>query len=375
MFAMACGAGALIVILSTFNGFENLATSLQESFQPDITILPRKGKYFELSDTMLHTIQRLEDVTHISKTIEDKIYIKYGNKDALASIKGVDSFFFKTNSIGNYLVAGDTLLENDEYSFAILGMGIAQKLNINLNNQFEQLELFSPKFEMNGLSLGDNFDRAYITPGGIFSIYQEYDDKYILVPISFMQYMKSVNENQITALEIKLKNNNSSKREIQKIVGADFEVKTKLELNETFYRISQIEKMITFFILVFVLVILSFNFIGSLSMHIIEKENDIRTLYYMGCTRKSIFRLYLLYGTLQGMFGGIIGLIAGLALCIIQHFLGLVSLPGNGTFVVQAYPVTIHFSDIIYIFIVLFLVSSVASIFPAHKAMKTIELS
>ena len=375
MFAMACGAGALIIILSTFNGFENLSTSLQESFQPDLTISSVKNKSFPIAEAMWNKILKDPNVEKISMVYEDKVYLKYMNKDVLATMKGVDPSFFQTNEVKHYIVAGDTVLENEEYSFAMVGMGIAQKLNINLNNQFEQIAVFSPKSSMGGASVLDNFERNYITPGGVFSVYQEYDDKFVLVPISFMQYLKSAEENQVTSLELKLRNpsNKASQEKLSMLLGDSFEVKNKLELNATFYRISQIEKMITFFILVFILIILSFNFIGSLTMHIIEKEADIKMLHYLGLKSKEVFKLYMIYGVLQGMLGGIFGLIIGISICVIQYFFGIITLPGSGTFVVRAYPVMIYGSDVGFILLILFLVSSLASIFPALRAKKIVE--
>ena len=375
MFAMACGAGALIIILSTFNGFENLSTSLQESFQPDLTISSVKNKSFPVDEAMWNKILKDPNVEKISMVYEDKVYLKYMNKDILATMKGVDPSFFQTNEVKHYIVAGDTVLENEEYSFAMVGMGIAQKLNINLNNQFEQIAVFSPKSSMGGASVLDNFERNYITPGGVFSVYQEYDDKFVLVPISFMQYLKSAEENQVTSLELKLRNpsNKASQEKLRMLLGDSFEVKNKLELNATFYRISQIEKMITFFILVFILIILSFNFIGSLTMHIIEKEADIKMLHYLGLKSKEVFKLYMIYGVLQGMLGGIFGLIIGISICVIQYFFGIITLPGSGTFVVRAYPVMIYGSDVGFILLILFLVTSLASIFPALRAKKIVE--
>jgi len=367
---MACGAGALIIILSTFNGFENLAAGLQESFQPDITVTPIKNKQFQISSEQWKALNAHPNVKMVSMIYEDKVYVKYGNKDLLASMKGVDRSYFQTNEVKDYIVAGDTVLENDEYSFAMIGMGLAQKLGINLNNQFEQMEVFSPKSEAGGTSMLDNFERSFITPGAVFSIYQEYDDKYILVPIAFMQYLKSVDENQITALEIKLKNSSekSIKQDVEQILGRGFKVRDKLELNETFYKISRIEKMITFFILVFVLLILSFNFIGSLTMHILEKKEDIQMLYYLGLKSKDIFRLYMVYGILQGVLGGLAGLGIGLIVCAIQYYFGVIELPGSGTFVIQAYPVMIYGEDVLYISLILVIVSALASIFPAWRA-------
>jgi lipoprotein-releasing system permease protein len=376
MFAMACGTGALLVILSTFNGFDSLSRNLNESFQPDLTILPKKNKQFEISDSIFDLISKQNNIAFVSKILEEKVYIQYQKQETIASIKGVDNTYFKTNRVSDFIVAGDSILENENYSFALLGVGVAQKLNINLDNQFEQLSIFYPKAESNStLSLTDNFERNYITPGGVFSIFQDYDDKYVLVPLSFVQSLQQSESTMVSSLEIKLKNSEitSSKNEIQKILGDKFIVKNKLELNASFYKISRIEKMVVFFILVFVLIILSFNFIGSLTMHIIEKNRDIHILHYLGLKPIEIFKLYIIYGMMQGLLGGVIGLILGTTICIIQQLFGIVPMPGSGTFVVSAYPVQISAEDVFMILLILIFVSALASIYPAMRARKVIE--
>ena len=377
MFAMGCGAGALLIILSTFNGFENLSKSLNESFQPDLTIKPKRNKQFELDEVLLKKIVQNPNVQSISKILEEKVYVKYRESEALANIKGVDENYFKTNDVADFIVAGDTILENENYSFALMGIGVAQKLNVNLDNQFEQLSIYFPKSQSGGgLGLKDNFELNYITPGGVFSIFQDYDEKYIIAPLSFVQYLNNSDGNTISGLEIKLKNNqnHSTQEELRNVLGDQFEIKNKLELNESFYKISRIEKLIVFFILTFVLIILSFNFIGSLTMHIIEKNQDIKILHYLGLKAKEILYLYITYGVMQGLLGGLIGLGLGALICFIQQIFGIIQMPGSGTFVISAYPVLIYWSDVLMILAILLAVSLLASIFPAMRARKSIEI-
>lgn len=373
---MACGAGALIVILSTFNGFENLSRSLNESFQPDLTISVVKNKQFELDEAKFLQIKKVKGVAAVSRVLEEKVYVKYLNTDALASMKGVDESYFQTNKVNDYIIGGDSVLENETYSFGLLGAGIASKLQVNINNQFDPIAVYCPKSEVNTTSLNDGFELSYLTPGGVFSIYQDYDEKYIIAPLSFVQYLRGHDESVISALEVKVSNENNLKSiqsDIQEILGTDFKVKSRLELNESFYRISQIEKLVTVFILSFILVILSFNFIGSLTMHIIEKHADIKMLHYMGMTENSIFKLYLVYGLSQGVLGGVLGLFIGVVICILQYTFGIVKMPGSGTFVIQDYPVMIYLEDVIMILAILVLVSVLASYFPAKRAAAYVQ--
>lgn len=375
MFAMGCGAAALIVILSTFNGFENLSTSLNESFQPDIIVQPSKNKQFNIADDKLEAIQKNKYIAAVSKVLEEKVYVQYKGASVLATIKGVDASYFNTNQIKDYVIEGDTILENDNYNFAMLGVGIAQRLNINLNNQFETLSIYAPKTLGGGMQLQDNFELGYLIPGGVFSIYQDYDEKYIIAPIGFVQYMMNKDVETVSALEIRLGTNNiaEAKSSLQQILGDGFTIKSKMEMNETFYRISRVEKLVTFFILSFILIILSFNFIGSLTMHIIEKQNDIKMLHYLGLKSSDVFRLYLSYGTLQGLWGGLLGLTVGVGICVIQHYFGIIKMPGSGTFVIQDYPVMIYWQDVVLIFLLLVGVSFLASIFPALKAQRDVK--
>ncbi len=373
MVAMGCGAGALIVILSAFNGLEKISMSLNESFQSDLTILPKKNKQFDINLETWSKINKLKNINHASKTLEEKIYVKYQNGEALATLKGVDSSYFKTNEISKFIVDGDSILETDEYSFGLLGSGIASQLNVNIQNSIEPLSIYFPKGEFSG-GLSDNFDLNYITPGGIFRLCQEYDDKYILAPLAFVQYLNNSDENRVSSIELSIKKGTEFevRNELMNILGNEFMVKNKLELNETFYRISKIEKFLVMLIMIFVLIILSFNFIGSLTMHLIEKSNDLKTLYYIGLSGQNIYKLYIALGMMQGLLGGLVGLVIGIIICLLQDTFGFLTLPHSETFIVQSYPVFVSLSDCILVLIILVFVSFFASIFPALKAKKSV---
>lgn len=369
MIAMAVGSAALIVILSTFNGFEQISSNLNESFQPDLTVTPQKNKQFDISEEEYHQIVRNENIVAVSKILEEKVYLRYLGSETLAQLKGVDQKYFRTNTLKDHIIIGDTILENEKYSFGMLGMGIANKLNADPSNQFEQIQVFYPKSEFSG-GLSENFEQSYLTPTSIFSLYQDYDDKYVLAPLSFVQYLNNSDDTRISSLEIKIKSGTES--EVRKILNTVLNtpiiVRNKMELNESFYRISRIEKFVVTLILTFILIILSFNFIGSLTMHLIEKTKDMRILGYLGMNQKNIQTLYLFIGLLKGSIGGIIGLILGLGIIAIQKTFGIVPMPGSGTFVIQSYPVTVYFKDICLVLAIIFFVSLFASIFPARKA-------
>lgn len=373
MTAMSCGAAALMIVLSTFNGFESLAVTLYESFQPNLVIESKINKTFRVSDMDLLKIKKIPEINSFSKVIEEKAYFKYGDKEALGVLKGVDSNYFKTTDISKFILAGDSVLENEETSFALLGAGIGEKLGVGEESGLKSIEVYAPK-SSNGIGIGmlSNFELSYLVPNGIFSIYQEFDEKYIIAPINMVQYLFQLEENSVSAIEIKTETRNEDyvKKELLQIFGNQFIVKNRLESNETLYRITKIEKMMVILIMTFILLILSFNFIGSLTMHIIEKTHDIKILKFLGLTSIEIQKLYLLIGLLQGVLGGLIGMIIGYLICIVQQVFGIVKMPGNGTFVVNAYPVEIHFIDMWVIFSIIVLISLLASIYPSFLAKK-----
>lgn len=375
MIAMGCGAGALLIILSTFNGFEQISKSLSESFQSDLVIRPKKNKQFDLTEDNYRRLTQIKNVTAISKVLEEKVYIKYQESDALATLKGVDEHYFQTNQVKDFIVAGDTVLNTDEHSFALIGAGIASRMNIDITNQLESISVYYPRSEFSG-GLSENFELSYLIPGGVFSIYQDFDDQYIIAPLAFVQYLNNSDDTRLSAIELKInsRDEHQIRSDIQNILGDNFTIKNKLEQNETFYKISRIEKLIVTLIMVFVLIILSFNFIGSLTMHIIEKSKDLKTIHYLGLSPKYIFWLYIILGLFQGMLGGIVGLVLGYIICKVQQMFGIIPMPGSGTFVISSYPVEIYHRDILTILLILMLVSILASIFPAIRAKKSLQI-
>lgn len=373
MTAMACGAAALLIVLSTFNGFENLAVSLYESFQPKLVIESKVNKTFEISDAQYQQMMSISEITSFSKVVEEKAYFKYSDKEALGILKGVDTNYFKTTDITKFIMVGDTILEDEERSYALLGAGIADKLGIGFETGLQPIEVYAPKSTNSvGVGLLSNFELSYLIPRSLFSIYQEFDEKYIIAPISMVQYLYQLDENKVSAIEVKVDDKNEAlvKLKLHKIWGDKFTIKDRLESNETLYRITKIEKMMVILIMAFILIILSFNFIGSLTMHIIEKTQDIKTLKFMGCTSSQIQKLYILIGLLQGVLGGLIGMFIGIAICTIQILFGIVKMPGNGTFVVNAYPVEMRGMDMLIIFSIIVLISLLASLYPSYLAKK-----
>lgn len=370
---MFIGTAILIMILSVFNGFESLVISLYNVFYPDITIEAKVGKSFEMDDAIIQKLRAIKYVDAVSKTITENAIVDYQKKQDVATLKGVDSSYYGVvKDLGKHIVMGNKTLKINDKEFAIVGAGIANKLAINPENPFEYLAIFMPGNKNTYLNSFQNpFNRELVFPGGIFSFQQEFDGKYIIVPISLTQKLLG-NYTHVTALELSLKKGASTekvRKEIQKIVGSKYNVVPKIEQNKTLYKIMRTEKWVAFFIIGFVLLIISFNIIGALSMLVIEKKKDVYTLIALGASEKIIRNIFLLEGILLSVGGGLLGMLFAFLVCIIQEIFGIVPMPGD-SFLIHSYPVEMRAIDFLSVFVLIVILSVLASWLPAVRASK-----
>ena len=370
MLSMAVGSMAMIIVMSVFNGFETLAINLYESFEPQLSITPSKGKVVHLDDFLIDKIKATEGVENVSLILESKAYFKYRDKETIAILKGVEPSYFKTNKISEFLIVGDTLLEDANNSYAMLGLNIAEKLQIKVDDPFESLAVYVPKSSQQVGIAGDMpFEHSYISPRSVFSVYQEYDEKYVIVPISFVQYLTGNSDFSISSIEISINQSEALvKDRLSRILKNKWKISNRLEKNETLYKLTKVEKMITYLVMGFILFILSLNFIGSLTMHFLEKQKDLKVLLYLGINRLQIQRIYLLIGFLQSFVGGVFGLLFGVLVLVIQYFFEVIKMPGSGTFVISAYPVEIRILDFFFILFLVVLISFLMALWPAYRA-------
>lgn len=369
--AMFFGTAALVIILSVFNGFESLVVSLYNVFYPDISIEAAFGKTYSITDEKLYKINHIDGVLASSKTLTENAIVAYGEKQEIATFKGVDDNFYKVNpTFKECITIGETNLKSKESMFAIVGAGIAMNLNIDVNNYFKSLNVYMPRKNTAYLNAFQNsFNRAAIFPVGIFSFQQEFDNKYIVVPLSFMENLLGTN-GQISNLEIALKkgtNTNKVIKEINLIMGKGFIAKPRLEQNKTLYKIMRTEKWVVFALLSFVIFINAFNIIGSLSMLVIEKKQDISTLIALGATRNMILKIFLYEGGLLSVGGSLLGIVFAYIICLLQKTFGFVPMPGE-SFLIHSYPVEMRVIDFVSVFIIILTISIVASYIPARKA-------
>lgn len=370
MLGMCFGAFALVVVLSVFNGFENLALSLYNSFTPDIEIRAAKGKTFTDNSSVYNKIKAIEDVVQISKTLEENAYIEYGDKAQIGTIKGVDDVFEQISSVKDYVKVGDYYLKDSTINYAVIGGNIAINLNINVDESITPLSLTIPRKGVKTAILPtDAFITGSVAPSGIFSIQQEYDSKYVLVSLDYLHELLG-EESAISAYELKVADYDDVeqvKAKLKTALGSDFVIRNRYEQKESLYRIIKIERWAVYAILTFILIIVSFNIIGSLSMLVIEKKKDISILKAMGATPQLIRSIYLLEGLLTGGIGAVAGILLGLLVCFLQIQFGFIKL-GGGSFVVSAYPVELSLFDFVLTFFTVIFISLLASYLPASRA-------
>jgi lipoprotein-releasing system permease protein len=366
------GTLALVIVLSVFNGFDDLIRSLFNAFDPDLKVSVVEGKTFAVDDTILKKLSEIKGIAAFSKVVEETALLKYGEKQFIVTIKGVDRHYLQTNGMDSMIVDGKFTLEDENHPYAIIGQGIAYYLQVGLKFITPLIVYVPRKTADISMNPEQAFNQKYIFPSGIFAVEQDHDAKYMIVPIKFA-YELLEDSLSVSAIEIKLaKNIDPAKiqKHVQQLFGTRFTVKNRFQQNELFYRIMKYEKWAIFMILSFILIVASFNIVGSLSMLIIEKKKDISTFQSIGADRQLIRRIFLYEGMMISFFGAIFGLIIGLIICWLQMKFGLVKLHGSGSFIIDAYPVAIRIEDVIFVFFTVLAIGYLAAWYPVRFIIK-----
>ena len=371
---VAVGTAALIVILSVFNGFDGLIHSLFNTFDAELKILPVEGKTFTTETPKFEQIRNFNAIAAFSKVIEENVLLKYGDKLHPAIIKGVSPDYIKSTGIDTMLVQGDFILKKNNIPYVVVGQGVAYYLSIGLNF-ITPIIIYVPKRgKQIALNAENAFNSKIIFPSGIFSIQQDFDSKYIIAPIDFVRDLLNYKQ-KVSAVELKLKANtdvNTVKKKIKKLLGPKFYVKDRFEQHELFYKVMKSEKWAIFLILSFILLIASFNIIGSITMLILDKKRDIFTLKSLGADNRAIKRIFLYEGWFISFIGAIAGLIIGSIVCFLQIKYGFVKLEGSGSFIINQYPVAFKLSDFIMVFVTVVVIGYFAAWLPTRYVPKLI---
>ncbi|MEQ9440234.1 MAG: FtsX-like permease family protein [Cyclobacteriaceae bacterium] len=378
MVGVAVGTMSLIVVLSVFNGLEDLIKESKSTFDPEIKIIPVKGKTFAVTDSLLTQIQQTEGVEVVTQVIEDNAMARYQDAQMIVKLKGVSDNFVNQHRLDRAMVHGDITLKKEGISYAIMGRGVQYTLSIAPTNDFYAMQIFTPRQTASTSGFNPDpmtryFKRKNIMPGGIFANEKEYDASYVIVPIDFAQDLFGY-ENERTALEIKTQDNvaiNTVERRLEKLLDAtQYEVLNSDEQHASLLRAVKIEKLFVYLTFSFILAIASFNIFFSLSMLAIDKRKDIAMLFALGARQSTVKSIFLMEGTIIALFGAITGLTGAVIICWVQQTFGIVSM-GMQTAIVDAYPVKMQLSDFLYTALSISLITFLASYRPAIIAART----
>lgn len=368
------GTMALIIVLSVFNGFEELVVSLFSSFNPDVQVTVTSGKTFHYDSLAGQKIRQLPGVAGMVEVIEENVLMKYKSKQYIVTLKGVSPEYVKLSGLDSMIQEGRFVLQEGKQEFAVLGYGVAYYLDANLNDYENPIGVYVPsRTGTPGAGLDQAFREEPIFPSGFFSIQEDYDVKYGLVPLSFMKRLLDYRD-ELTSLEVKAAPGAdipAIKAGIRQILGSGFTVKDRFQQQALLYKIMKSEKWAIFLILSFILLIATFNVIGSLSMLILDKRKDIAILQSMGASRRMVNRIFLTEGLLISFIGAVAGMVLGAVICYLQQRFGLIRLgAADSTFVVNSYPVSMQLRDFLLVFITVMLIGILAAWYPVYNIRK-----
>ena len=348
---------AMVCTFSVFNGFQDMVSGFLTSFDPQLKITARQGKVFDPHSEAMEQARAHPAIEVWSQTIEENAMLQYKDRQVVAVMKGVEDNFEQLTSIDDLLYGtGSFLLEDSIAHYGILGVDLMAELGTGL--QFvDPLQVYAPKrgVRINVANPSASFNRNYLySPGVVFVVNQQkYDSQYVLVSLDFARQLFGY-ETEVSAIEVKLipdANADAVQRQLQQILGDDFYVKNRYEQQADVFRIMEVEKLISYLFLTFILVVACFNIIGSLSMLMLDKRDNVETLRNLGADKRLVSRIFFAEGCMISLSGALLGIIGGLLLCLLQQQFGLLSLGtgGSGTFVVDAYPVSVHVTDVVLV--------------------------
>jgi len=371
---VAVATMATVCTMSVFNGFESLVSGMFSAFDPELKIMPVKGKVFNPDTDVFLEIKSLPEIELVSESLEDNAVVSYRERQVPIVLKGVSDNFTGLSGFESILIDGELKLQDEVNSYTMLGFMLANKVGVNARFVFP-LEIFAPKrnASVNLTNPSGSYNRGYAYITGVFRVDQSvYDDMYMLVPIDFARELFDYDK-EVSALELKLRKGvqtSQVKNKIRKILGEDYLVKDRYEQQESSFQMMKIEKWIVFLILCFILLIAVFNVIASLSMLIIDKQDDMKTLRNMGADNKLISRIFLLEGWMIIALGVLSGIVLGILLCYGQQYYGWLKLGTGANFAVDAYPVVTSFFDVIVVLIVALSIGFVTVLYPVRYLSK-----
>lgn len=375
VFGIALATMALVCVLSVFNGFTDVVTITFSAFDPELQIVPAQGKVFDPTTSQVQKLREVSGIEFISESLEENALLKYGDRQEAVLLKGVSPQFEHLAQLDTLLVDGSFVLREGDIDHGVIGGGLSMYLGVGANFM-NPVEIYIPKrnVRVNPANPTSAFDRTDVFVSGVFILNQaKYDDQLFIVSIDLTRELLRY-ENEVSSLDIKVKDGvdvSNVQDEIRSILGDEFLVKNRFEQQEDLHRMVNMEKWVTFLILGLIMVIAVFNLVGSLTILIIEKDEDIRILKTMGARNKLVMRIFLLEGLLVNFVGVVIGIALGLIVCLAQQYFGLWKLGSSPeTFIIDAYPVSVQLGDVALIFVAVSLIGILAVLYPINNLRK-----
>ena len=369
--AIAITTAALIIVLSAMNGLTNVVADLYHAIEPDLKITAVNSKYMSNKEELTKKINSIAGINGISYSIEENALMKLDERQAIITVKGVDEKFKNLTHFDTVVTEGVYRFRYNNQFYGVFGRGVAGRLGININDFVSPISIYAPiRGKAEGINPEDAFNKLSISPAGVFSLNDDFDFKYVLIDLEAAQQLFDCKDAfSIIELSIEDKNQLASIQEkLQTVLGKEYIIKNRYQLNDVLFKTLETEKLWTFLILAFILVIATFNIIGALTMLIIEKKKDIKTLYNLGADQKFIRTIFMQEGLLITTVGAISGLIIGLIICILQQQFHLVTFDDQS--VIAYYPIDLQLKDFIWILGVVMAIGFLAALYPVRVFTK-----
>jgi lipoprotein-releasing system permease protein len=370
------GSAALIIILSVFNGFEDIVLKMFNTITPQVLVLPAKGKTFEPNTAYFNQLKIDKDIFSYTEVLSENALIRYNNKQSPGLVKGVSDAFLKNKSLDTIMIDGNFVLESKGQQYDVIGSALQAYLGVNVGDAFLQLQIFSPKKGVSASSINpmDDFTVLNIPASGVFEVQQDFDNV-IVVPLTFARQLLG-EATKISAIEINVNDGvdpEKYRNELAKKLGDQFVVKNREQQNQGLYNVLGSEKWMVYIILTFILIIAIFNIIGSLTMLVIDKLKDIAILNSLGAGKKLIKRIFLVEGMMITLTGCIFGLLIGFVFCLLQQHYGWFKMGESNLLISNAYPILLKWKDFVLVFVTVSFFSLIASALASNLSVKRID--
>lgn len=368
-------SAALIILLSSFNGMEQLILSMYSKFAPELKIEPKKGKLFDSKQTVFNELRKDSNVIHYTEVLQEKVLLQYSNRQFIANIKGIEPQSLSKKTGDSITVDGQYRLTHDSSNLAILGASVQANLAIPIQNSSELIQVYSPrKGVKNSSNPAEEFNIRSIAPGGVLRYQQDFDNL-IITPISFAKEVLG-EYNRVSSIEFYLKDGvdvNSFGEALQKKIGSDYIVKNREKQNPTLYKNVRVERWVVFFILTLISVIAIFNIVGSLTMLVLDKQKDMTILKGLGGADHLIQRIFFYEGLMIAVIGCVLGLLIGGIFNYIQSTYGIIRVEDGANTIIDSYPMVSNWGDYILVFLTVTGISGLVSYFSATLSVRELN--